>query len=52
MDIMRMEVICYWGHDISPEENQYQAGLKYAISYKNVDFIGKNALYKLKKKIR
>ena len=24
----------HWGHDISPEENQYEAGLNFAISYK------------------
>ena len=42
MDIMRMESgFLHWGHDISPEENQYQAGLSFAVSYKkNVDFIG------------
>ena len=52
MDIMRMESgFIHWGHDISPEENQYQAGLKFAISYKkNVDFIGKEALMKIKDK--
>jgi len=52
MDIMRMESgFIHWGHDISPEENQYQAGLKFAISYKkNVDFIGKDALLKIKNK--
>ena len=52
MDIMRMESgFVHWGHDISPEENQYQAGLKFAISYKkNVDFIGKSALLKIKEK--
>ena len=28
MDTMRMESgFLHWGHDISPEENQYQAGL-------------------------
>ncbi|MDC3042967.1 FAD-dependent oxidoreductase [Candidatus Pelagibacter sp.] len=50
MDIMRMETgFMHWGHDISPEENQYQAGLNFAISYKkNFSFIGKNALLKLK----
>ena len=50
MDIMRMESgFLHWGHDISPEENQYEAGLKFAISYKkNVDFIGKKALLKFK----
>ena len=52
MDIMRMESgFIHWGHDISPEENQYQAGLRFAISYKkNVDFIGKEALLKIKDK--
>jgi len=51
MDIMRMESgFLHWGHDISPEENQYQAGLKFTISYKKgVDFIGKQALEKIKK---
>ncbi len=44
-------VFLHWGHDISPEENQYEAGLNFAISYKkNVDFIGKKALLKIKDK--
>ena len=52
MDIMRMESgFLHWGHDISPEENQYQAGLKFTISYKkNLNFIGKDALLKIKDK--
>jgi 4-methylaminobutanoate oxidase (formaldehyde-forming) len=52
MDIMRMESgFIHWGHDISPEENQYQAGLNFTISYKkNVNFIGKDALLKIKDK--
>ena len=52
MDIMRMESgFIHWGHDISPEENQYEAGLKFAISYKkNINFIGKEALIKIKDK--
>ena len=51
MDIMRMESgFLHWGHDISPEENQYQAGLEFTISYKkDYDFIGKQALEKIKK---
>ena len=51
MDIMRMESgFLHWGHDISPEENQYQAGLSFTISHnKNVDFIGRQALEKIKK---
>ena len=50
MDTMRMEKgYLHWGHDMSPEENQYEAGLSFAISYKkNVDFIGKEALLKIK----
>ena len=50
MDTMRMEKgYLHWGHDITPEENQYEAGLKFAISYKkNVDFIGKYALLKIR----
>ena len=52
MDIMRMESgFLHWGHDISPEENQYQAGLGFTINYKkNVKFIGKEALLKIKEK--
>ena len=51
MDIMRMESgFLHWGHDISPEENQYQAGLSFTISNKkDVDFIGKQALKKIDK---
>jgi glycine cleavage system aminomethyltransferase T/glycine/D-amino acid oxidase-like deaminating enzyme len=51
MDIMRMESgFLHWGHDMSPEENQYQAGLSFTISFKkNVEFIGKKALEKIKK---
>jgi len=50
MDIMRMESgFLHWGHDISPEENQYQAGLSFTISNKKeIDFIGKKALEKIK----
>ena len=50
MDTMRMESgFLHWGHDISPEENQYQAGLNFTISFKkNVDFIGKKAVEKIK----
>jgi len=50
MDIMRMESgFLHWGHDISPEENQYQVGLNFAISLKKpFDFIGKEKLKKIK----
>ena len=50
MDIMRMESgFLHWGYDISPEENQYQAGLNFAISFKKpFNFIGKDQLQKIK----
>jgi len=50
MDTLRMEKgYLHWGSDISPEENQYEAGLSFAISFKkNVDFIGKESLKKFK----
>ncbi len=46
MDTLRMESgFLHWGHDISPEENQLEAGLNFAISLKkNYDFVGKQAL--------
>ncbi len=52
LDTMRMESgFLHWGHDISPEENQYQAGLDFTISYKkDFDFIGREALEKIKDK--
>ena len=52
MDTMRMETgFLHWGHDISPEENQYEAGLNFAISTKkNIEFIGKNVLDNIKNK--
>ena len=52
LDTMRMETgFLHWGQDISPEENQYQAGLNFAISFKkNIDFIGKDSLSKIKDK--
>ena len=52
MDTMRMESgFLHWGHDISPEENQYEAGLNFTISYKKeINFIGKESLLKIKNK--
>jgi 4-methylaminobutanoate oxidase (formaldehyde-forming) len=46
LDIMRMEKgYLHWGHDISPGENPYEAGLSFAIkSNEDYDFIGKNSL--------
>ena len=46
MDIMRMEKgYLHWGHDISPAENPYEAGLGFAIKLnKKENFIGKEFL--------
>ena len=51
MDIMRMEKkYLHWGHDITPEENPFEAGLGFAVSLeKDFNFIGKNAILELKK---
>ena len=50
MDTMRMESgFLHWGHDISPEENQFQAGLNFAVSFKkDFNFIGKEKLLRIK----
>ena len=50
MDIMRMEKgYLHWGHDISPAENPYEAGLGFAVKLqKKEDFIGKKYLIKNK----
>ena len=50
MDTMRMEKgYLHWGHDMSPEENQYEAGLAFTISLKkDINFIGKKAIDKIK----
>jgi 4-methylaminobutanoate oxidase (formaldehyde-forming) len=52
MDIMRMEKgYLHWGHDISPAENPYEAGLGFAIKLnKKENFIGKEYLIKNKNK--
>ncbi len=52
LDTMRMESgFLHWGHDISPEENLYQAGLNFTISYKkDFNFIGREVLEKIKDK--
>ena len=51
LDTLRMESgFLHWGHDISPEENLYQANLSFTISMKKeFNFIGKEALIKIKK---
>ena len=54
MDIMRMEKgYLHWGHDISPGENPFEAGLGFAVKLNSeINFIGKQNLIqeKLKQK--
>ena len=52
MDIMRMEKgYLHWGHDITPAENPFEAGLWFAVHLnKAEDFIGKQALLKIRQK--
>ena len=52
MDIMRMEKgYLHWGHDISPGENPYEAGLGFVVKLnKNENFIGKKYLIESKNK--
>ena len=52
LDTMRMESgFLHWGHDISPQENQFESGLNFTISNKkNINFIGKKSLAKINKK--
>ena len=52
MDIMRMEKgYLHWGHDITPAENPFEAGLGFAVHLnKKEDFIGKQALLKIRQK--
>jgi len=38
----------YWGADISPEINPYEAGLGFCVSLDKKNFIGKDALIKIK----
>ena len=50
LDILRLEKkFLHWGHDITSENNPLEAGLSFAVNFKkNVNFIGREALEKLK----
>ena len=53
MDIMRMEkMYLHWGHDITPAENPFEAGLGFAVNLKKEeDFIGKQALIQIQNNV-
>jgi 4-methylaminobutanoate oxidase (formaldehyde-forming) len=52
LDILRLEKkFLHWGHDITSENNPFEAGLSFAVNFKkNEDFIGRKALEKIKEK--
>jgi 4-methylaminobutanoate oxidase (formaldehyde-forming) len=41
---------CYWGTELTPEYTPYDAGLGFCVALNKVDFIGREALIKVKKK--
>jgi 4-methylaminobutanoate oxidase (formaldehyde-forming) len=52
LDILRLEKkFLHWGHDITSENNPFEAGLSFAVNFKkNQNFIGREALEKIKEK--
>jgi sarcosine dehydrogenase len=50
LDSLRLEKgYRYWSSELSPDTNPYEAGLGFAVSLKKGDFIGRNALEKIRK---
>ena len=51
LDILRLEKkFLHWGHDITSENNPFEAGLTFAVNFKkDTDFIGRKALEKNKR---
>ncbi len=52
LDILRLEKkFLHWGHDITSENNPFEAGLSFAVNFKkDIDFIGRKALEAIKNK--
>ena len=52
LEILRLEKkFLHWGHDITSENNPYEAGLTFAINFKKKqNFIGRDALNEIKKR--
>ena len=52
LDILRLEKkFLHWGHDITSENNPFEAGLSFAVNFKKKDnFIGRDALEKIMNK--
>ncbi len=53
LDILRLEKkFLHWGHDITSENNPFEAGLSFAVNFnKKENFIGREALEKIKDKL-
>jgi len=50
IDSLRLEKgYCYWGAEVSPDYNPYDAGLGFAVSLDKGPFVGRDALAKIKK---
>ena len=52
LDILRLEKkFLHWGHDITSENNPFEAGLSFAVNFKKKEnFIGRETLEKIKDK--
>ena len=50
LDILRLEKkFLHWGHDITSENNPFEAGLTFAVNFKkDTDFIGRKALERIR----
>lgn len=49
LDSLRVEKgYLYWGADITPEDNPYEAGLSFCVKLAKGDFIGRGALLRIK----
>jgi glycine cleavage system T protein len=49
LDAMRIEKgYLYWSGDITPEDNPFEAGLSFTVDLEKKDFIGREALLKIK----
>ena len=51
LDILRLEKkFLHWGHDITSENNPFEAGLSFAVSFnKSTNFIGRERFRKIKR---
>ena len=52
LDILRLEKkFLHWGHDITSENNPFEAGLSFVVNFRKAEkFIGREALEKIKDK--